>query len=60
MLPPAPANLRQPLASLWIEASQRRVELSMRDRSNETQPLGAAAGPAARRLSVAAIVVVAL
>jgi hypothetical protein len=51
MLPSAPANLRQPFASLWIDASQRRLELGMRDRSNETQPLGAAASPAAGRLA---------
>jgi hypothetical protein len=51
MLPPAAANLRKPLAGFWIDAAQRSVELGMRDRSNEAQPLGASAGPAAWRLS---------
>jgi hypothetical protein len=35
MLPSAPANLRQPLAGLWIDALQRSVKLGMRDRSNQ-------------------------
>ena len=60
MLPSAPANLRQPLAGLWVDALQRSVELGVCDRSNQAQPLGAAAGPAAGRLPVAAVVIVAL
>lgn len=60
MLPSAPANLCQPLAGFGIDPSQRSVELGMRDRSNQAQPLGAAASPAAGRLPVAAIVIVAL
>jgi hypothetical protein len=51
MLPPAPTNLCKALAGLWIDALQRTVELGMRDGSNEAQPLGAAASPAAGRLA---------
>src|SRR5258705_12398684 len=60
MLPSASANLRKPLAGFGVGALQRGVELGMRDRSNEAQPLGAAAGPAAGRFSVAAIVIIPL
>jgi hypothetical protein len=60
MLPPAPANLRKPLAGFGVDALQRGVEFGMRDRSIEAQPLGASASPAAGRLPLAAIVVVPL
>jgi hypothetical protein len=36
MLPSAPANLRESFAGFGVDALQRGVELSMRDRSSKT------------------------
>ncbi len=56
----AAAKLRQPLAGLGIDAAQSGIGLGLRDRAAQAEPLDRFAGPAARRLPITAVVIVAL
>jgi hypothetical protein len=55
---PVPDRRPQPLAARWVEAAQKRPHLSLLDDARESELLGAAPCPHARRLATTGVVVV--